>query len=40
MLRIAIWNTSDHAFQSLVVLDNFQWSQVETTPGTVISKTH
>lgn len=40
LLRIAIWNTSDHSLQSLVVLDNFQWSPTETTPGTVISKTH
>ncbi|MEO8549322.1 MAG: MopE-related protein [Kofleriaceae bacterium] len=39
LLRVAIWNTSDESFQSLVVLDNFQWSAVETTPGTVISKT-
>lgn len=39
-LRIAIWNTSDEMLQSLVVLDNFQWSAVETTPGTVISRTY
>ena len=35
-LRIAIWDTSDPWFDSLVVLDNFRWSVDSTDPGTVI----
>ena len=35
-LRIAIWDTSDHAFDSLAVLDNFQWNVTASDPGTVI----
>jgi hypothetical protein len=32
-LRIAIWDTSDEFFDSLVALDNFQWSSATTEPG-------
>jgi hypothetical protein len=35
-LRIAIWDTSDHAYDSLAVIDGFQWSADSSTPGTVI----
>ena len=35
-LRIAIWDTSDHAFDSLALVDGFQWSVDSTQPGTVI----
>jgi hypothetical protein len=35
-LRIAIWDTSDHAFDSLSIIDGFQWSVDSTQPGTVI----
>jgi hypothetical protein len=35
-LRIAIWDTSDHVLDSIVALDNFQWSLESTDPGTVI----
>ena len=38
-LRIAVWDTSDHAFDSLAVIDGFQWSLESTEPGTVIFKT-
>jgi hypothetical protein len=37
-LRIAIWDTSDRRLDSLVVLDNFQWSVDSSDPGTVIGK--
>jgi hypothetical protein len=37
-LRIAIWDTSDQRLDSLVVLDNFQWSVDVSDPGTVIGK--
>jgi hypothetical protein len=37
-LRIAIWDTSDHAYDSLAVIDGFQWSADPSTPGTVIFK--
>jgi len=37
-LRIAIWDTSDHAFDSMVVVDGFQWSTEVAQPGTVIFK--
>ena len=33
-LRFAIWDTSDPWYDSLVVLDNFQWSLSASTPGT------
>ncbi len=35
-LRIAIWDTSDHLYDSLAVIDGFQWSVDSTQPGTVI----
>ncbi|MGE5181884.1 MAG: choice-of-anchor L domain-containing protein [Acidobacteriota bacterium] len=35
-LRIAIWDTSDHAYDSLAIVDGFQWSADPSTPGTVI----
>ncbi len=35
-LRIAIWDTSDDALDSLAVIDNFKWSAAPSTPGTVI----
>ena len=35
-LRIAIWDTSDHAYDSLAVVDGFQWSVDTAMPGTVI----
>jgi hypothetical protein len=34
-LRIAIWDTSDHVLDSLVVLDNFAWSVDVSDPGTI-----
>ena len=34
-LRLAIWDTSDHVLDSLVALDNFQWSVDVTDPGTI-----
>jgi hypothetical protein len=37
-LRIAMWDTSDHRLDSLVVLDNFSWSVESSDPGTVIGK--
>lgn len=33
-LRLAIWDTSDESYDSLVILDNFQWSSQPVTPGT------
>jgi hypothetical protein len=35
-IRIAIWDTSDHALDSLAAVDNFLWSATPSTPGTVI----
>ncbi len=35
-LRIAVWDTSDSAFDSLAVIDGFQWSTEVSQPGTVI----
>ncbi|HEY5945531.1 MAG TPA: choice-of-anchor L domain-containing protein [Kofleriaceae bacterium] len=35
-LRIAIWDTSDHAYDSLAIVDGFSWSVDATQPGTVI----
>ena len=35
-LRIAIWDTSDQNLDSVVILDNFQWSVEVSDPGTVI----
>jgi len=37
-LRIAIWDTSDHRLDSLVVLDNFSWSVDASDPGTTIGR--
>ena len=37
-LRIAMWDTSDHRLDSLVVLDNFSWSVDVSEPGTVIPR--
>ncbi|HEY4178992.1 MAG TPA: choice-of-anchor L domain-containing protein [Kofleriaceae bacterium] len=37
-LRIAVWDTSDHAYDSAAVIDGFQWSIDTTNPGTVIFK--
>ncbi|MEW5740975.1 MAG: choice-of-anchor L domain-containing protein [Myxococcota bacterium] len=33
-LRAVIWNVNDHDFDSLVLLDDFEWSVVEVEPGT------
>ncbi len=35
-LRIAIWDTSDGYYDSVVLLDNFRWSVDASDPGTVI----
>jgi len=35
-LRIAIWDTSDGYYDSVSLIDNFQWSVDASTPGTVI----
>jgi hypothetical protein len=35
-LRIATWDTSDDALQSLAVIDNFAWNGSAAAPGTVI----
>jgi hypothetical protein len=35
-LRIAIWDTSDWSWDSLAVIDGFQWSTELANPGTVI----
>ena len=35
-LRIAIWDTSDHLWDSLAIVDGFQWSVETAMPGTVI----
>jgi hypothetical protein len=35
-LRIAVWDTSDGMYDSLALIDNFQWSVDASTPGTVI----
>jgi hypothetical protein len=35
-LRIAIWDTSDHALDSIAAIDGFQWSVDASEPGTVI----
>jgi hypothetical protein len=37
-LRIAIWDTSDHSWDSMAVIDGFQWSTEVAQPGTVIFK--
>jgi len=35
-LRIAVWDTSDGAFDSVALIDNFEWSLDPSEPGTVI----
>jgi hypothetical protein len=35
-LRIAIWDTSDHSWDSLALIDGFQWSTEVAQPGTVL----
>jgi hypothetical protein len=35
-LRFTIWDTGDQWYDSLVLLDNFQWSVNASTPGTKI----
>jgi stigma-specific protein Stig1 len=35
-LRFAIWDTSDELYDSVVLLDNFQWSVDAAQPGTVV----
>jgi hypothetical protein len=35
-LRIAIWDTSDHAYDSIAIFDGFTWSTEPVNPGTVI----
>ena len=35
-LRIGIWDTSDHGFDSLALVDGFQWSTEVAQPGTVV----
>jgi hypothetical protein len=35
-LRIAIWDSTDQAYDSVVLLDNFQWSVQASEPGTSI----
>jgi len=37
-LRIAIWDTSDELYDSLAVVDDFQWLADPSTPGTVIQR--
>ena len=33
-LRIAIWDTGDALFDSLALIDSFQWNIEPTVPGT------
>ncbi len=33
-IRMAIWDTGDHIYDSLVVLDNFKWYESAQKPGT------
>jgi hypothetical protein len=35
-IRVAIWDTSDHLYDSLALIDGFAWSVDSTQPGTVI----
>ena len=35
-LRIALWDTSDGQYDSVALIDNFQWSLDPSDPGTVI----
>jgi hypothetical protein len=35
-LRIALWDTSDDIYDSIAIVDNFEWSVEASDPGTVI----
>ena len=35
-LRIRIWDTSDHIYDSIVLLDNWQWNPALSSPGMII----
>jgi hypothetical protein len=35
-LRVAIWDTSDHLYDSAAIVDGFAWSTEPVSPGTVI----
>jgi hypothetical protein len=35
-LRVAVWDTSDHAYDSVAIFDGFTWSTEPVNPGTVI----
>jgi hypothetical protein len=35
-LRIAIWDTGDHSYDSIAIIDGFAWSTERVDPGTVI----
>ncbi len=35
-LRLAIWDTGDGVYDSVVLIDNFQWSVEASDPGTII----
>jgi hypothetical protein len=35
-IRIAVWDTSDGYYDSIAIIDNFQWSLDASNPGTVI----
>jgi hypothetical protein len=37
-LRIALWDTSDGLYDSIAIIDNFQWSVEVSQPGTVLQK--
>jgi hypothetical protein len=32
-IRFAIWDTADHIYDSLVILDDWQWSVQGSQPG-------
>jgi hypothetical protein len=36
-LRLAIWDTGDHFYDSLILLDHLQWSFNNVTPGTTLN---
>jgi hypothetical protein len=36
-LRIALWDTSDGYYDSVAIIDNFQWSVDASQPGTVVN---
>jgi len=37
-LRIALWDTSDGIYDSVAIVDNFQWSVEASQPGTILQK--